>query len=275
MAKLQVEPSSHRLESLLTQLPRLETDLSSRGAALKSFPLIPKLPTELRCMIWAFIASQSRVVLVFDMAMAKPWPSNIKSQSNTPSIMHTSKVSRSEGLKFYELLSEKAQDLKSCTAHHGWPLTEKTKKLYINFKVDRFILCLHWRPSSGGPFGFNRQQVAERRQSLGSDRFSLSIDTMERIQHAELVMSHPSRLCRAPFKVLSVRKYHIWKLNSEAEIETMEEALKLEESRQFCRTRPQTRIEKSRPRVRYKEMDFTWSWLPDKQPRQTGLLEGR
>lgn len=144
---------SDRFKSLLGQAPKLKTKTSltrycscllpSRYAdSLVSFHLFPKLPLELRLIIWKLACFQSRSVylstvpVLLDLYASHPYKMNRPNQLNCPTILQICKEAREEALKHYELINR-------CVSHEH---KIHDQKVYINFDVDHVSLN-PWAPN--------------------------------------------------------------------------------------------------------------------------------
>ncbi|KAG4429605.1 hypothetical protein IFR05_014912 [Cadophora sp. M221] len=113
-----------RFKALLSTLPPLSI---SNDGLLTEFHRSPRLPSELRTMIWKRAALEPRLVKIFEIdGPHKTMTDSItKGQVINPSIMRACKDSRKEGKKVYELCSSREPD----------PITGKPLMIYMNFNI--------------------------------------------------------------------------------------------------------------------------------------------
>ncbi|KAL5325436.1 hypothetical protein ACEPPN_006561 [Leptodophora sp. 'Broadleaf-Isolate-01'] len=127
---LATHQSSPRLKHLLGQLSQL--DLDRKSPTLKSFTLFPKLPLELRLMIWAIVANENQrwVEISYqhgDLFTPCADLSGIERRSaqySVPTIFHVSHESRTEALRYYT------------PCYDQWT----RGYVYINFNADSLII---------------------------------------------------------------------------------------------------------------------------------------
>jgi hypothetical protein len=100
---------------------------------MAEFTLFPNLPLELRRNIWRFAASTERIIEV-RWGHCKDY---YHSSTPPPSVLHASRESRIEALRYYEVL-----EMENCWAYmEGFGAMFRT---YINYQRDTFYLsALH------------------------------------------------------------------------------------------------------------------------------------
>jgi hypothetical protein len=122
--------------------------MSTKEKDFAEFTLFPKLPIELRVKIWKLasfvqrnvIISASSLYLSNNSKYSKEWPYYFASSSPPPAILHTTRESRTEGLKYYLL--------EFGTNHIGGRYFGRVPSvtitippaIYINWEIDR--LCI-------------------------------------------------------------------------------------------------------------------------------------
>lgn len=130
--------------SLTTELPDSDSllfpsvPLRARCTRLESFTLFPKLPLELRDMVWALTFTKRRVHIHTNCTWLPEHCIQFKSNTRPPAIFHTNTESRAIGLKSYIVLlrhrKEKAYSL---------PPREKERKhcpIYFHPEFDTVVL---------------------------------------------------------------------------------------------------------------------------------------
>lgn len=122
----------------------------SAMATSSSFTCFMTLPLELRSKIWKFASFQQRnVILGFDADSSHE--ATFNSPTSPPSILHISKESRAEGLRYYRCVN-------FSESWTNWPAALLSSHFYINWEVDRLcfisspkvfpnsFLLHRWRP---------------------------------------------------------------------------------------------------------------------------------
>jgi len=99
---------------------------SSISSPSKTFPQFPQLPPELRSYIWYLTSHMPRVLEVngYETTVSFRRVARLTSKTIVPAILHTTRESRSIGLKYYEKLSP----------------TMYFSKTYVNWGVDWIYL---------------------------------------------------------------------------------------------------------------------------------------
>ncbi|PVH77782.1 hypothetical protein DL98DRAFT_591029 [Cadophora sp. DSE1049] len=118
---------------LVTSIPTAvheDGTLSLSNSNISCLQAIPNLSAEIRIIIWRFAAYQPRLIEI-GHAKSRGTTSLINPLSRKPNaIFHTSKESREEALKFYQITEFYGRPLKSARALDNHP------KLYFNPRVD-------------------------------------------------------------------------------------------------------------------------------------------
>jgi len=136
-----VAPLAHPtpLTDLLQALPRLS--LPSEHRSLPTFTIFRKLPAQMRNRIWRIAAFEPRIIklIPYNLAVSQ----RIEGQLQHPAILHTSRESRREGLRYYQKCLQKCCDIRthSQTIRCGKPYNI----IYVNYESDSFRLGIHGR----------------------------------------------------------------------------------------------------------------------------------
>jgi hypothetical protein len=135
-----------RLTTLLSTLPPLAVPQPSEP--LHTFKLFPKLAPELRLKIWGYAARQPRTLLLCNtwyLEEDNPFQlqrESIENNNKIPAILHTCSKAHQEGLKSYTACPKRCSKDVSLNDQHGHKDREQpcsSKKIYINFNLDRFL----------------------------------------------------------------------------------------------------------------------------------------
>ncbi|KAE9365515.1 hypothetical protein N431DRAFT_473564 [Stipitochalara longipes BDJ] len=193
-----------RLKPLLSTLPPPQPP-AEHGRNLHEFTLFPKLPPEVRDMIWAIAASEPRMVKLIVGKGSRADTARIldvPGQSRHPAMIHTCRESRAVGLKAYN----------SVAGFSRRPVGRGTD--FVNFAVDRFRLQI--------PSGHSRPMTHIQ-------EFNFSLEEIRKIQHVDVVpffgasdsyyfnfqLFHDSKLLLENANIASVR-FTYWNKNSAA-----------------------------------------------------------
>ena len=123
-----------RVKDLLNELPRIDT---TNTQPLKEFHRFPKLPIEIRNMVWGHIASVPRDIKLYhrDATFMSP---RVVGQSHNPAMVQVCRESRREAKRYYSYVYEDKKppyyESPAYDMRNRW-----NKMFYVNFKVDRFV----------------------------------------------------------------------------------------------------------------------------------------
>ena len=142
----------------LVQLPKLE--MTNNVQTTRTFTVFPKLPVELRTMIWGYASNFPRVVALSMDTHREEY--RIEGQIGVPAILHVCLEARQEARKHYEICRSR------CSRCSGVCTVRRQRQLYVNFAVDLFVHGTLWN----------------RRPAVADYEFDTSV--LERIQHLEI-----------------------------------------------------------------------------------------
>ncbi|KAH6718404.1 hypothetical protein BKA61DRAFT_717249 [Leptodontidium sp. MPI-SDFR-AT-0119] len=155
----------------------IEPDPSTTRGPLETFEQFMQLPSELRLLIWGYIARQPRKVKLLECSLrhfepsSAHWNSNVEGQSRHPAMMQVCSESRNEGLRYYTVCRDRVRyvvyrnQLRKFGRH-------MSNTFFINFNLDVFI------------HGSSQFQTWDN-HFPGQHSFNFGLDILSQIQHIE------------------------------------------------------------------------------------------
>jgi hypothetical protein len=128
---------------LLSSLPKLKITTSPYEGP--KFTLFPQLPAELRNNIWHHVSFlPQKINLNYNYSASREDLEElgfrgVEGSFSIPSILHTSSESRSEGLRYYQLVKHKVHEGDAPGGANGLVAVRDNIWIYVNFEVDHFL----------------------------------------------------------------------------------------------------------------------------------------